>query len=55
MHHPFPAKQMPVIYRVKKPQEEGDTVKTLLKSDVFNGKETEKMHLRSFPSTFTLP
>lgn len=39
---------MPVIYRVKNPQEEGDIVKTLLKSDVLNGTEKkEKMHLRS--------
>lgn len=42
----LPAKQMPAVYSVKTPQEEGDIVKIPLDSDVFNGKkEKEKLHL----------
>lgn len=42
----LPAKQMPVIYSVKNPQEEGDIVKTLLKSDVFNEiKRNKKIYI----------
>lgn len=40
----LPAKQMPVIYSVKNPQEKGDIVKTLLKSDVFNGIKRNKKY-----------